>query len=509
MLPAQVQRVGGGATRTRFPITLMRVPKLGHWRCNFTIVMKALRHFFPTRRASIATSGVLTLATALFTGPAFALEESDRLWFVGQRALGDQMLPFAAQTLDAFVQAFPADERVGPALMAIGKARLTLGEKDAALEAFRRAQRVAPVPGAPFEARFLEAEALFQLGHYAEAHAAYDDILKNAATAPFAPAALYSLGSADVELKRPEPAIAAFRQFLKLAPEHRLASSATYQLGRALVELERHQEAIGPLSTFVTRYPDHKLIGDVRYLLGVSRLATGDERSALRDLKAFVTRHPSHALATGARKLVTDLSLRVGEKTDQYEAYVALMKETPPTAEGLIAATSVAAKLGRVRDQEAAWKRLAGAFPEHPMTSKLAFDLASAAFTRKDWNQAASFANAAAHSDDDAIKAEALLLAGEAEMKLKKFVAAAKAFEAVGVVRKVDGALRYRALAALGIAREGQRNDRGAVEAYEAVSQSSPDPALRDWARDRANALRLRLEQNPTAAPAPKSRNNS
>ena len=509
MLPAPLQRGGGVATRTRFPITSMRVPKLGHWRCNFTVVMKALRHFFLTRRASIATSGVLTLATALFTGPAFALEESDRLWFVGQRALGDQMLPFAAQTLDAFVQAFPADERVGPALMAIGKARLTLGEKDAALEAFRRAQRVSPLPGAPFEARFLEAETLFQLGHYAEARAAYDDVVQNAPTAPFAPEALYSLGSADVELKRPELAVAAFQRFLTSSPTHRLASSATYQLGRAFVELGRHQDAIAPLSTFVTRYPDHKLIADVRYLLGVSRLAAGDDKAALGELKTFVARHPSHALATGARKIVTDLSLRVGEKADQYEAYVALMKETPATADGLLAAAGVAAKLGRVRDQEAAWKRLAVEFPEHPMTSKLAFDLASAAFTRKEWSQAATFAHAAARSHDDAIKAEAFLLAGEAEMKLRKFAAAAKAFEAVGVVRKVDGALRYRALAALGTAREGQRNDQGAVEAYEAVAQNSPDPALRDWARDRANALRLRLEQNPAAAPAPKARNNS
>src|SRR5688500_16761204 len=131
--------------------------------------MKSLTHFFPTRRQSIAAACVPMLATALFAGPALALEESDRLWFVGQRAVADQMLPFAAHTLDAFVQNFPGDERVGPAFLTIGKTRLALDEKEAALDAFRRAQRVSPVPGVPFEARFLEGEVLFRLGRYGEA----------------------------------------------------------------------------------------------------------------------------------------------------------------------------------------------------------------------------------------------------------------------------------------------------------------------------------------------------
>src|SRR6185503_6660830 len=119
-----------------------------------------------------------------------------------------------------------------------------------------------------------------------EARAAYDDVVRNAAPAPFAAEALYSLGSADVELKRPESAVVAFRKFLDAWPDHRLASSATYQLGRALVELKRHADAVAPLSTFVTKYPDHKLVGEVRYMLGIERVAAGDPKGGLADLKA-------------------------------------------------------------------------------------------------------------------------------------------------------------------------------------------------------------------------------
>lgn len=459
------------------------------------------------RGTFIAAACLLTVLGAGVVPPVLALDEAERLYFVGERALADNLLPFGAQTLERFVSEFPGDRRVPQALMAIGRTRLTLGDKDAALDAFRRAQKGSPAVA--LEARFWEAEILFRMEQYAEAGAAYKDVVRGNPAASFAPAALYSYGFTELQLKRPEPAAAAFRKFLEAYPDHELAPTATYQLGRALVELEKFGDAVRPLATFVTKYPDHKLIADARYLLGWARTSAGDEKAGLADLKAFVSRHPSHALAADARKVVTDLSARVGDKSDLHDAYVALMKETPATAEHLIAAIGVAAKLGRARDQEAAWRKLKASFPDHALTAKLAFDLASAAYTRKDWPQVAAFAEAAARVDDDAVKAEAWLLAGEAELKLKRFTAAAKSFEAVTVLRKVDGALRYRALAELGMAREGQKNMRAAITAYELVANDSPDPALRDWARERAEALKARLEQTPAASPSTKPRKSS
>ena len=90
------------------------------------------------------------------------------------------------------------------------------------------------------------------------------------------------------------------------------------------------------------------------------------------------------------------------------------------------------------------------------------------------------------------MRAEALLLAGEADLKLRRLAAAAKAFEAVGTVANVEAGVRYRALAGLGLTREQQQNWKAALEAYEAVARKSPDATLRDWAQDRAKAVRGR-----------------
>jgi hypothetical protein len=125
--------------------------------------------------------------------------------------------------------------------------------------------------------------------------------------------------------------------------------------------------------------------------------------------------HPAR-LAASARRTVTGRS-RAGDRTELQETYKTLLEQTPPTAEALYDAGAIAGRLGRARDQEAAWRRLRKEFPEHPLATRAALDLASAAFKRKDWKEAAALAQAAAESEDEGLRAEALLLAGEADQK--------------------------------------------------------------------------------------------
>src|SRR6266478_5423672 len=72
---------------------------------------------------------------------------------------------------------YPSDSRAPDATLLLGKARLSQGQPEAALQAFRQAQTFSPVPGRPDEARFWEGESLFRLKRYPEARAVYDKIL--------------------------------------------------------------------------------------------------------------------------------------------------------------------------------------------------------------------------------------------------------------------------------------------------------------------------------------------
>ena len=447
------------------------------------------------KRWSIASAFAFLLLAS--TSPARALDEAERLWLVGERAFADQIHPVARRALERFVADYSHDGRLPEAVLLLAKTRLALGELEPALAGFRRAQTFTPPPGPALEAKFWEAETLFRLKRHTEARAAYDEVMRRDAASSHAPEALYGFAWTELELGRPEPAVTAFHDFLATWPDHAQGASASLNLARALAELKRFPDALALLEAFPTKYPGHKLIPDVQYLLGWTRVTAGDSRRGLADLRAFVAAHPTHEQAPAARRLMGDTLGRSGDRGDLQEAYQALVNEATP--ETLLEAAALAGRLGRSRDQEAAWKKLRADFPEHPLARRAALEQASAAFKRKDWKEAVTLAQPASQAEDDVVKAEALLLIGESDLKLKRYAAAAKAFEGVAAVGPVEAGVRYRALAGLGLAREELQEWRAALAAYESVASKSSDGTLRDWARQRSAVVKGRLK--PKAGP--------
>lgn len=449
---------------------------------------------------------VLTVVSA---SPAFALDEKERLYLVGSSAFNDRLYPLARRTLERFVIEYPDDPRAPGAFLMLGKARLNAGDAEAALEAFRLAQSFYPPPGGGvLELKLWEAESLLRLKRFGEARAAYDEVFRTDATSPHAVDALYGFGLAELEMKRLDSAAAAFRDLIQTWPQHRLAPSAAFSLASTLVELKRLNEALPILESFGTKYPGHKMTPDALYLLGVSRVQTGDRRVGVADLRTFVERYPSHAMAPAAHRLVTETLARYGDRDDLEEAYKTLVAQTPPTAEALYDAASVAGRLGNAKNQETVSRRLVDEFPDHALSRRAALELSSVAFKRKEWKESAAFGRAAATSEDEGVKAEGWLQVGEAELKLKNFPEAAKAFESSVAVKNAEAAVRYRAFAGLGLAREEQKDWKAALAAYEAAARS-PDPTLGDWATQRVVAMKSRLGVAPPPKPKPKSKAGS
>jgi TolA-binding protein len=444
--------------------------------------------------------------------PAAAVPEPDRLWLVGERAFQDGLYGLARSVLERLLERHPAAPRVPEATLLLGQTLLAEGAAERALELFRRAQAFTPPPGRPEEPRFWEAEALFRLKRFEDARAAYARVAADGAGSPLAPEALYGLGWASLELKRREAAVTAFRQLVERHPDHAKVPSASAQLGRLLVDLKRYPEAIALLRSFPERYPEHALIPDVRYLLAVARVQGGEADQGLEDLRAFVAAFPRHELAARARRLVVDTLVREGKKADLLAEYKAAMAERPRTAERLYDAGFIATRLARAREAEQAWAALRADFPDHPLAARASLELAQAAFGRGAFKDAATLGRGAARSEEEAVRASALLLVGESELKLKRYAAAHEAFEAAAAAPGQDATLRFRALAGSGLAMEEQRQWARALRYYDEVARDSPDRELRAWARARRADVAGRLKTapgsgpKPSAAPAPRGK---
>ena len=442
--------------------------------------------------------GPVAILLLISAAPAVALEEADRLWLVGRGAFDDGLYPLARTALTRFIADYPADGRIAEATFLLGKTRLALGDAEGALSLFRRVQTLTPPPPWRLEARFWEGEALFRLKRYPDARAAYDDLLRADAASPLGAEALYGIALTDLELGQRARAADELAEFLKAWPQHALVPSVAYHRARALVELKRPDEAVTLLEDYEKKFPNAKLGPDAAYLRGVARVRGGDAKAGLAELRAFVASYPTHPQTPAAKKLIGESLARGGSRDELQSQYKALMATNPPTAEAFAEAASVAGTAGKPADQEAAWRKLRATFPEHRLSRQASLELANRAFQRKEWKESATLAQAA--TADAGLRPEALLLIGEAELKLKRYPAALKALGAVTEIDGVNPQIRYRALAGTGLAHEAQEAWRPALAAYETVAERSPDTTLRGWARSRATEVKARM-----GGPAPKT----
>jgi TolA-binding protein len=399
------------------------------------------------RRPRLFSAFVVFILLAVATVvPALALDEADRLYMVGEGAVNDGLHPLAVRVLERFVANYPSDARVPAATLLLGRAQLGAGQGETALETFRKAQRTGLPPEGALEARLWEGEALFRLKRYADARAAFEDVLRGDPKSRVAPDAVYGLAWTELESKRPDAAIKQFREVVATWPDHPLAGSASFYAARTLVEQKRYPDAAPILTEFATKYPNHPMVPEAQKLLALTRVGGGD---------------------------------------------------TKATADDLYEAARTAGRLNRPKDQEAAWRRLRKEFPDHALGKRAALDLANVSFKRREYKDAGMLARIAATSEDETVRAESLLLAGESDLKLKRFAEAAKAFEGVTAVEGIDAGVRYRAVAGLGLAHEERQQWRPALTAYESVASKSPDAALRDWAQERAKVVKGRLATAP------------
>ena len=449
-------------------------------------------------------SGWVLLAVVSWPGAATAMEESDRLWTVGQHAFEDKLYPLAGRVLERLINRYPADPHIADATLMLGKVRFSRKDYPGALVLFRQAQKLTPAPGQPGEARFWGAETLFRMDRYTDARDAYDQLLADIPGSSFAADALYGRAWSNRELKRRDQAVADFRRLLADYPGSPVAGSATYYLARTLMDLKRPDEAATLLESFQDRYPGNAMVVVARYWRAQALLDAGRASEGLAEMRAFIAAHPDHELAARARRQVSDTVLRQGSKNDLTEEYKRLIAQSPATADSLYEAGVIASRLGRARDAESAWAQVRKAFPDHPLASRATLDLAQAAFVRNAFKEAAVLAQAASKSGDGAVRGEAFLLLGESELRLKHYPAALQAFQSALGRGGLEPPLRFRALAGSGLALEEQQKWAQAARYYDEVADKSPDKTLRAWAKERRATIAPKLKAVPEGKPSPK-----
>ncbi|MDP2625375.1 MAG: hypothetical protein Q8Q58_00495, partial [Candidatus Rokubacteria bacterium] len=103
--------------------------------------------------------------------------------------------------------------------------------------------------------------------------------------------------------------------------------------------------------------------------------------------------------------------------------------------------------------------------------------------------------------EEEAVRAQAFLVAGVSELKLKHYPQAHQAFQSAAEAAGEDATVRFRALAGSGLALEEQGQWQQAARYYDQVAAGSPDKELQRWAKARRAALAPKLKP-PAKSPA-------
>lgn len=191
-------------------------------------------------------------------------------------------------------------------------------------------------------------EALFALGDWEKAGAAYTELLSRYPDSPLAPRALYARGYAAQRTDRLESARADFTAFLDRYPTNALRETCTTALKTVIVtqqarvrqaalaavtaelaaindalRAERWEEARAAATRFLAAHPDHNQTPELHLLIAASAYRSGDYADAAEAYRKLLDCAPQHARAAEARERYAECLFKAGKFEAARALYVA------------------------------------------------------------------------------------------------------------------------------------------------------------------------------------------
>ncbi len=373
----------------------------------------------------------------------------------------------AVPALRGFVTKYPTHEHLGDAQYLLGWAELATGQTAEGVKHLRAFLARSPSSELAASARRKLTEAVARLGDKGELGAQYRTLLAD--PSPTAED-LYDAALLAGQLGRPQDQEAAWTRLRQEFPDHGLAQRAALDLAHLAYTREKYQDAV-TLASAATKTPEFQ--AEAALVVGEAKLKLKDYAGALDVFKTVTA--PGVDAALRYRALAG--SAVAEEEQRKLDAALALYTEVAEGSPDAALQQWARDRVGAVQVQQRRLREFAE------------LDQATALLKAKKYADALAQGQALAQSEDANLRAGALLLVGDAELKLKQPAAALAAFDAAAAVPGLDAASRYRALAGSGVAHEEQQQWQDALARYQEIAAGSADGTLHQWARDRARRL--------------------
>jgi tetratricopeptide (TPR) repeat protein len=412
----------------------------------------------------------------------------------------------AARTYEAFLTDFPDHPDRSLALYQAGMCYQRLGQSGDAVDRWDEVTGIDPTSAISEKAWTRSGDVYFTTGHYDKARYCYEGLLSHFGESSGAAVALLRMAQCDYNAGRYPQAVESFSEVISRFPDHAVVADAKKGIEQALYQLGQGEEGEAMLTQLVEKYPTSSFAAQAQFEIALRRYQAGDYETAAESFRRVVSQFPSYSAADRAHFLMADSFSRAGKTAEARAACEQFVSFFPKSEYR----GPVQLQLGAARFAEGDYMRAALDFtsvlsdstaPE--VKSAAQYNLALCHRMLGEPDKAATMLEdyRAAHPRDER-SAEVAHQLGIIHEEAARYKDAENEYSRALEYKMPGSALveiRYR----LGLCREKQGDERGAIAAYAlAASYNQKADTYRLSAIARSAALHEKNKDYPKALAA-------
>jgi len=350
-----------------------------------------------------------------------------RSYLAGNGLLNRGLYEPAAAEYRSFLAEHGDHEKAAAARYGLGVCLFRLEKYDEAATELATLRRLADFPYSA-EAGVIEGQCHLTRGRYAEAAAAFEDVLKKGGNPEMADDAAAGAAEALYRSGKYEDAAARCRELASRWPDCPLRergeffwamseigrgeySSAAKRLGKAIdqypqsaLRAEMHFDravallrageadaAIMALREFTSKFAEHALAAEALQLLATAEHQQGQYDKSRADAKAFLEKYPKDAKAASAAVLAAEnefLSEKYAESVESYRGFLSRYADDPLADKARLRLGTALYRLGQLDEAETWFEKVAPAAQREEVFRPALAALGDIHFQRGEWKKA-------------------------------------------------------------------------------------------------------------------------
>ncbi|HET6347636.1 MAG TPA: tetratricopeptide repeat protein [Candidatus Krumholzibacteria bacterium] len=227
----------------------------------------------------------------------------------------------AARTYEAFLTDFPNHPERQLALYQAGMCYQRMGQTGDAVDRWDEVTSIDPTSAVAEKAWTRAGDVYFTTAHYDKARDCYQGLLSNFGDTSGAAVALLRLAQCDYNTGRYSDAVESYSQVISRFPNHAVVGDAKKGIEQALYQLGQGKDGDAMLAQLVEKYPTSSFAAQAQFEIALRRYQAGDYDAAAEAFRRVVSQFPSYSDADRAHYLMADSYSRAGKNDEARAAY--------------------------------------------------------------------------------------------------------------------------------------------------------------------------------------------